>query len=83
MIVCMPAVPTPGPEPTPGTPTPTDAVIFRSAKAANSITYFVAGDICTFTCDEGYQLGGSENRTCGDDGTWDGTTTTCFVPPGT
>ena len=35
------------------------------------------GDTCTFTCDDGYELGGSTSRTCGDDGNWDGTDTTC------
>ena len=35
------------------------------------------GDTCTFTCDDGFELGGSSSRTCGDDGNWDGTDTTC------
>ena len=35
------------------------------------------GDTCTFTCDDGYELGGSTSRTCGDDGNWSGTDTTC------
>ena len=35
------------------------------------------GDTCTFTCDDGYELGGSTSRTCGDDGSWSGTDTTC------
>ena len=35
------------------------------------------GDTCTFTCDDGYELGGSTSRTCGDDGRWSGTDTTC------
>ena len=36
------------------------------------------GDTCTFTCDDGYELGGSTSRTCGDDGSWSGTDTTCI-----
>jgi len=35
------------------------------------------GDTCTFTCDDGYELGGSTSRTCGDDGSWTGTDATC------
>ena len=35
------------------------------------------GDTFTFTCDDGYELGGSTSRTCGDDGSWSGTDTTC------
>jgi len=34
-------------------------------------------DTCTFTCDDGYELGGSTSRACGDDGSWTGTETTC------
>ncbi|XP_065905188.1 P-selectin-like [Dysidea avara] len=39
------------------------------------------GDTCTFTCDDGYELGGSTSRTCGDDGSWSGTDTTCTRIP--
>ena len=35
------------------------------------------GDYCAFTCDDGFELGGSTRRTCGDDGNWDGPDTTC------
>jgi len=28
------------------------------------------GDTFTFTCDDGYELGGSTSRTCGDDVNW-------------
>ena len=35
------------------------------------------GNTCTFTCDDGYELGGSTSRTCGDDGRWSGNDTTC------
>ena len=30
-----------------------------------------------FTCDNGYTLTGGSFRVCQNDGTWDGTTTTC------
>ena len=35
------------------------------------------GDTCTFTCDDGYEQGGSTSRTCGDDGSWSGSDTVC------
>ena len=34
-------------------------------------------DVCTFACDEGYKLSGSDSRRCEDDGTWSGTETFC------
>ena len=86
MIECIPGVPTPPPEPIPApvptpptNPPPGDS---RDLRGADAMTDSVAGDICIVICNEGYQLRGSENRTCGDDGTWDGTDTTCTVPPG-
>ncbi|KAJ8030547.1 Low-density lipoprotein receptor-related protein 4 [Holothuria leucospilota] len=30
-----------------------------------------AGDVCTFSCDEGFTILGSPNRTCSTDGSWD------------
>jgi len=35
------------------------------------------GDTCTITCDDGFELSGSDTRTCQDDGTWSGTDATC------
>ncbi|XP_078683129.1 uncharacterized protein LOC144917204 isoform X3 [Branchiostoma floridae x Branchiostoma belcheri] len=35
------------------------------------------GDTVTFSCDEGYELIGSENRTCQADQTWSGVQTNC------
>ena len=35
------------------------------------------GDTCTISCDDGYELGGSETRTCQGDGSWSGTDATC------
>ena len=35
------------------------------------------GDTCTFTCDDGFGLSGSASRTCMNDETWSGSTTSC------
>ena len=35
------------------------------------------GETCTFTCDDGYELGGNTNRSCGDDESWSGTDISC------
>ena len=35
------------------------------------------GDMCSFTCNTGYELTGSDTRTCQSDGNWNGTKTTC------
>ena len=34
-------------------------------------------DTCTFTCDTGYELTGSENRRCRSSGAWSGSAPTC------
>ena len=34
-------------------------------------------DICSFTCNTGYKLTGSDTRTCQNDGNWNGTNSTC------
>ena len=34
-------------------------------------------DTCSFTCNTGYELTGSENRTCQSDGSWTGSITMC------
>ena len=34
-------------------------------------------DTCSFTCNTGYQLTGSDNRTCQSDGSWSGSFTLC------
>ena len=34
-------------------------------------------DICSFTCDTGYELTGSDTRTCQSDGSWSGSTAMC------
>ena len=35
------------------------------------------GDTCSFTCNTGYELTGSESRTCQSDGSWNGTDNDC------
>jgi len=30
------------------------------------------GDTCTFTCDDGFEISGTQSRACQDDGTWNG-----------
>jgi len=35
------------------------------------------GDTCSFTCNTGYELTGSDNRTCQSDGRWNGEDTVC------
>ena len=34
-------------------------------------------DTCSFTCNTGYKLTGSESRTCQNDGSWSGSITMC------
>ena len=34
-------------------------------------------DTCSFTCNTGYELTGSNTRTCQNDGSWSGTDAAC------
>ena len=34
-------------------------------------------DTCSFTCNTGYELTGSDTRTCQSDGSWSGSDATC------
>ena len=36
-------------------------------------------DTCSFTCNTGYELTGSESRTCQSDGSWSGSDAVCTV----
>ena len=35
------------------------------------------GDTCSFTCNTGYELTGSDTRTCQSDGSWNGSDVVC------
>ena len=35
-------------------------------------------DICSYTCNTGYELTGSNTRTCQSDGSWNGTDAMCI-----
>ena len=36
------------------------------------------GDTCSFTCNTGYELNGSNTRTCQSDGNWSGNDNNCM-----
>ena len=36
-------------------------------------------DICSFTCNTGYNLNGSSERTCQSDGSWSGSPVSCII----
>ena len=36
-----------------------------------------SGDTCSFTCDTGYELTGSDTRSCQSDGSWSGSVAMC------
>ena len=36
------------------------------------------GETCSFTCNSGYQLIGSDTRTCQNDGSWNGNDAMCI-----
>ena len=39
----------------------------------------VYGDTCNFTCNTGYELTGSTQRTCQSDGSWSGSPVSCNI----
>ena len=41
----------------------------------NEVAYYK--DSCNFSCDTGYELTGSDTRTCQGNGSWNGTAITC------
>jgi len=43
---------------------------------------FVVGDVCIVGCDDGFELIGSNIRTCLGNQTWSGTEATCVELPG-
>ena len=42
-----------------------------------SATMGYEGDTCSFTCNTGYELTGSNTRTCQSDGSWGGSDVVC------
>ena len=45
------------------------------------MTETIFKSIVEYSCNEGFTLSGSHNRTCQADGTWSGADTVCVVPP--
>ena len=37
------------------------------------------GDTCSFTCNTGYELTGSDTRTCQSNGSWSGSDDVCII----
>jgi len=56
-------------------PTPSNGAI-TSCSSGNIIQSY-EGDTCSFTCNTGYQLTGSDITTCQSDGSWSNTETAC------
>ena len=42
-----------------------------------NVPNFSYEDICNFTCDTGYELTGSDTRTCQSNGKWSGSDVVC------
>ena len=55
--------------------TPSNAEITPCSSGRVGVGY--EGDTCSFTCNTGYELTGSDTRTCLSNGSWSGTESTC------
>ena len=55
--------------------TPANGEIISYSSGRLGVGY--EGDTCSFTCNIGYELTGSDTRTCQSDGSWSGTETMC------
>ena len=55
--------------------TPVNGEIVSCSSGRVGVGY--EGDTCSFTCNTGYELTGSDTRTCQSDGSWSGNDTTC------
>ena len=55
---------------------PTLDIPDNGSSSCSEETMSLEGKICNFTCDSGYQLTGSNNRTC-ENGNWTGSEATC------
>ena len=53
---------------------PSDGMIDCSLGDDGVLSY---EDTCSFTCNTGYELTGSDTRTCQSDGSWNGSITMC------
>ena len=81
MIQCLQRARTSEHEPTPSTTRNSSDGGPISFPDQTPLSNPIQGDVCTFKCDEGYQLTGNDNRTCENDGTWSGSDVECKVPP--
>ena len=55
--------------------TPANGKIISCSSGTTGVGY--EGDTCSFTCNTGYELTGSDNRTCQSNGSWSGNEATC------
>ena len=55
--------------------TPSNGEIASCSSGSIGIGY--EGDTCNFTCNTGYELTGSDTRTCQSDGSWSGSDNVC------
>ena len=54
---------------------PLNANVSCSSSDTDGVLF--VGDTCNFTCNTGYELTGSDTRTCQSDGSWSGTDVSC------
>ena len=54
---------------------PANGVIMSCSSGTVGVGY--EGDACSFTCNTGYELTGSDTRTCQSNGSWSGSDVTC------
>ena len=57
--------------------TPSNGEITSCSSGRVGVGY--EGDTCSFTCNTGYELFGSNNRTCQSDGSWSGSPVSCII----
>ena len=55
--------------------TPVNGDIVSCSSGRGGVGY--EGDTCSFTCNTGYELTGSDTRTCQSNGSWSGNIATC------
>ena len=56
-------------------PTPVNGEITSCSSGIVGVGY--EGDTCNFKCNTGYELTGSDTRTCQSDGSWSGSDDVC------